>query len=137
MAVGGELESLLDRVRQRPNKVFAKHQGTRTAWPLYAVRYIAAFSRANRQKDRKQSAGYSWTWGLIRRNYLLAIIAITCLSACEERYRYPCQNPDNFAKQECQKPKCQFTQMCPEYLVAPILEKQANAQSASEPQANR
>ena len=45
---------------------------------------------------------------------------------CEDRYRYPCQNPDNFYKAECQKPKCQFTQMCPEYLVAPILEKQTN-----------
>ena len=46
------------------------------------------------------------------------------IAGCEDRYRYPCQNPDNFYKAECQKPKCQFTQMCPEYLVAPILEKQ-------------
>lgn len=46
------------------------------------------------------------------------------LAACEDRYRYPCQNPDNFVKAECQKPKCLFTQQCPEYLVAPILEKQ-------------
>lgn len=48
------------------------------------------------------------------------------LFGCQERYRYPCQNPDNFYKAECQKPKCQFTQMCPEYLVAPILEKQVD-----------
>ena len=59
----------------------------------------------------------------------LLLVALVLLAACEDRYRYPCQNPDNFYKPECQKPKCQFTQMCPEYLVAPILEKQANAQA--------
>jgi hypothetical protein len=46
------------------------------------------------------------------------------LAGCQDHYRYPCQNPDNFGKAECQKPKCLFTQQCPEYLVAPILEKQ-------------
>jgi len=53
------------------------------------------------------------------------IVAMLALSGClEDRYRYPCQNPDNFHKPDCQKPKCLFTQQCPEYLVAPILEKQ-------------
>lgn len=73
--------------------------------------------------------------------HVLALIALLGLSACQEHYRYPCQNPDNFALAECQKPKCLFTQMCPEYLVAPILEKQVNAQQqqpqASEPAPNR
>jgi len=55
--------------------------------------------------------------------YLLAITLIM-LAGCEDRYRYKCQNPDNFHALECQKPKCLFTQTCPEYLVAPILEKQ-------------
>lgn len=49
------------------------------------------------------------------------------LAGCDDQYRYPCQNPDNFHKPQCQKPKCLFTQQCPEYLVAPILEKQINA----------
>lgn len=52
------------------------------------------------------------------------IVAMLALGGCEDRYRYPCQNPDNFHKPDCQKPKCLFTQQCPEYLVAPILEKQ-------------
>jgi len=52
--------------------------------------------------------------------YLLLLLL---LAGCEDRYRYACQNPDNFALEQCQKPKCLFTQMCPEYLVAPILEK--------------
>lgn len=71
------------------------------------------------------------------KKFALILLTLISLSACEERYRYPCQNPDNFYKPECQKPKCLFTQMCPEYLVAPILEKQINAQqsnqSASDP----
>ena len=52
--------------------------------------------------------------------YLLLLLLLT---GCQDRYRYPCQNPDNFGLEQCQKPKCLFTQTCPEYLVAPILEK--------------
>ena len=52
----------------------------------------------------------------------LLFIATSALTAClEDRYRYVCQNPDNFDLPECQKPRCLFTQTCPEYLVAPIL----------------
>ena len=71
--------------------------------------------------------------------HLLALSLLLGLWACDDHYRYPCQNPDNFAKPECQKPRCLFTQMCPEYLVAPILEKQVNGpqQPASDTPANR
>ena len=72
---------------------------------------------------------------------ILTLAFVAVLAGCQDYYRYPCQNPDNFAKPECQKPKCLFTQMCPEYLVAPILEKQVNAvqntQPASEAAPNR
>lgn len=69
----------------------------------------------------------------------LFLLLAMLLVGCEDKYRYTCQNPDNFARPECQKPKCLFTQQCPEYLVAPILEKQVNApqQQSSEPAANR
>jgi hypothetical protein len=70
----------------------------------------------------------------MKRYLLFALL----LAGCDDVYRYPCQNPDNFHKPACQKPKCQFTQQCPEYLVAPILEKQVNAsQPASEAPPNR
>lgn len=63
----------------------------------------------------------------------IAMLAVL-LGGCKDSYRYPCQNPDNFHTEPCQKPKCQFTQNCPEYLVAPILEKQINAvQPAQQP----
>ena len=60
--------------------------------------------------------------------YLLfsMLLAVGCLAACSDRYRYTCQDPDHFQDAECQKPKCLFTQQCPEYLVAPILEKQVD-----------
>ena len=54
---------------------------------------------------------------------LLALMAVMALAACEDRYRYKCQDPKNFAEKRCQKPDCLFTQDCPEYLVAPVLEK--------------
>ena len=56
-------------------------------------------------------------WGVI----VISIAVIILLSGCEDRYRYVCQNPDKFDLPECQKPRCLFTQTCPEYLVAPIL----------------
>lgn len=63
--------------------------------------------------------------------YLLLLLLLITLSGClEDRYRYFCQSPDNFHAEQCQKPRCQFTQTCPEYLVAPILTKQIeNAQT--------
>ena len=54
------------------------------------------------------------------------ILLLLLLTGCEDRYRYYCQNPDNFHAEQCQKPRCQFTQTCPEYLVAPVLEKQVD-----------
>ena len=63
--------------------------------------------------------------------YLL--LTVLLLIGCEDRYRYECQNPDNFYKPNCQKPKCLFTQQCPEYLVAPVLEKQIGQQPETKP----
>jgi hypothetical protein len=57
--------------------------------------------------------------------YVLLVLLVF-LVGCEDRYRYKCQNPDFFHVAECQKPKCLFTQTCPEYLVAPILDKKVN-----------
>ena len=67
--------------------------------------------------------------------YLLVFLLLV---GCDNYYRYPCQNPDNFGKPECQKPRCLFTQDCPEYLVAPVLEKKIEQpqQAASQPSGN-
>lgn len=38
------------------------------------------------------------------------------LTGCEERYRYPCQDPDNWNQKLCQKPFCSANGTCPEDL---------------------
>ena len=65
---------------------------------------------------------------------ILVAVALFLSGCFEDRYRYFCQNPDNFVHASCQKPKCLFTQTCPEYLVAPILEKKVN--DVQEPKTN-
>jgi len=54
---------------------------------------------------------------------VLILFVVLGLASCEDRYRYQCQNPDNFNAEQCQKPRCEFDQTCPDYLVAPVLEK--------------
>ena len=51
------------------------------------------------------------------------------LYSCSDQYRYKCQDFDHFQDPECQKPRCLFTQICPEYLTAPVLEKQVEQQT--------
>ena len=49
---------------------------------------------------------------------LVVLLTLSCtLVACHERYRYPCQDPDNFDKKECLHPICDIDGMCPENLV--------------------
>lgn len=33
-----------------------------------------------------------------------------------DRFRYPCQNPENWNKDFCQKPLCDVTRTCPEHV---------------------
>ena len=57
-------------------------------------------------------------------------ILLVLLCGCEDRYRYYCQDPNNFSAAKCQKPLCEFNQDCPEYLVAPVLEKKIEGTAA-------
>ena len=63
---------------------------------------------------------------------LLLLSLLLALMGCEERYRYHCQDPANWNQKRCQRPDCLFTQDCPDYLVAPVLEKQI-VQQANQP----
>ncbi len=69
------------------------------------------------------------------KSLVLILSLVVTMTGCEDRYRYFCQDPKNFSAKRCQRPDCLFTQDCPDYLVAPVLEKQVQqpAQSASEP----
>ena len=52
------------------------------------------------------------------------------LVGCEERYRYPCQNPDNWEKELCKKPFCSGNGTCPEDLSHYLKEGDKNKQQA-------
>ena len=53
----------------------------------------------------------------------LLTIVVASLGGCYERTRYQCQIPSQFTHPRCQRPVCEFNQNCPDYLVAPILQK--------------
>jgi len=48
--------------------------------------------------------------------YTLAIVALIMLGGCDERYRYPCQDPRNWDQSYCKKPFCSANGTCPENL---------------------
>ena len=55
------------------------------------------------------------------KQYVKIAIAGLALSAvfmtgCEQRYRYPCQDPENWNSAECQKPLCEVHRDCPEII---------------------
>ena len=53
--------------------------------------------------------------------YVKIAIAALALSAvymtgCEQKYRYPCQDPENWKSAECQKPLCEVHRDCPDII---------------------
>ena len=50
-------------------------------------------------------------------------ILLVLLTGCEDRFRYPCQDPQNWSNTECKPPICTATGTCPEQLVKPEQEK--------------
>lgn len=48
---------------------------------------------------------------------LLVLIPIIFAMSGGDRYRYPCQDPDNWSTAECQKPECLSNGTCPDQLV--------------------
>jgi len=50
---------------------------------------------------------------------LIFLFMLLALVACEDRFRYKCQDPLNWAKDECKPPICTATGTCPEMLVKP------------------
>jgi hypothetical protein len=67
------------------------------------------------------------------RKWLLCFVPIFfVLTGCEERYRYPCQDPDNWSEKICQKPFCSANGTCPEDLTH--YEKKGVATSTVAPQ---
>ena len=55
--------------------------------------------------------------------YVVLIIVALGLTACEDKFRYPCQDPKNWEKEDCKPPVCTASQTCPEMLITPEQEK--------------
>ena len=49
----------------------------------------------------------------------LFFVVLVLLAGCEERFRYPCQNPKNWEKPECKRPECSVLGVCPDQLTKP------------------
>jgi hypothetical protein len=54
------------------------------------------------------------------------------LTGCDSRYRYPCQDPDNWDQQMCKKPWCSADGTCPEDLQH--YEKKTDGTAFNQPQ---
>jgi len=52
---------------------------------------------------------------------LMGIAFIT--TGCDDRFRYPCQDPKNWEKDECKPPICTATVTCPDDLTKPHQEQ--------------
>lgn len=50
-------------------------------------------------------------------------IMLVFLTGCEDRFRYPCQDPKNWELDECKPPICTATATCPDQLVKTEQEK--------------
>ena len=46
-------------------------------------------------------------------------VLLVLLTGCEDRFRYPCQDPKNWDKEECKPPLCTATGTCPSQLTKP------------------
>jgi hypothetical protein len=44
------------------------------------------------------------------------LLVIAMLAGCEEQYRYPCQDPENWEQKQCKRPYCSANGTCPEDL---------------------
>ena len=47
---------------------------------------------------------------------LLTPLVLSYFSNDGERFRYPCQNPENWDKEMCKMPACDVTRTCPEHI---------------------
>lgn len=43
---------------------------------------------------------------------VICCLSLLALAGCQDQYRYPCQDPDNWAKKECQPPACSANGTC-------------------------
>jgi hypothetical protein len=53
---------------------------------------------------------------LIKWLFLLLLLPLTLAYFSGDRFRYPCQDPTNWDKDQCKYPICDVTRTCPEHI---------------------
>ena len=53
---------------------------------------------------------------LFRWALVLLLLPLALAFCGGDRFRYPCQDPDNWEKDFCKLPKCDVTRTCPEHI---------------------
>jgi hypothetical protein len=53
---------------------------------------------------------------LFKMTLLILALPVVIAAGCNERYRYPCQDPKNWETAQCQKPLCEVHRQCPELI---------------------
>lgn len=51
--------------------------------------------------------------------YTFVLLAAVLFAGCQERFRYPCQQPSKWEQPECQRPLCSINGTCPDQLTKP------------------
>lgn len=46
----------------------------------------------------------------------LIMLSLLAVTGCEQAYRYPCQDPENWNAPECQRPLCEVNRDCPDLI---------------------
>jgi hypothetical protein len=70
--------------------------------------------------------------------YMLIVLALPLTLAIfsGDRFRYPCQNPDNWDKDFCKLPQCDVTRTCPEHIFKGQRDPRLGPPKDDQPQAN-
>lgn len=53
---------------------------------------------------------------LVRWLLVLLILPTSLVMCSQDRFRYPCQDPENWDSNICKKPLCDVTRTCPEHV---------------------
>lgn len=53
---------------------------------------------------------------LVKWLLLLLLLPLVLAFFSGDRFRYPCQDPDNWDKDFCKPPRCDVTRTCPEHI---------------------
>ena len=85
-----------------------RQHGLLDKWQAYREQQLKRIAKQD-AVQQKQMLGFKLLF--------VMLFASALLAGCQDRYRFPCQDPKNWHKPECNKPKCKANETCTEYLI--------------------